>query len=119
VIALDGLRRANRPVYQDVASADDLAAGTSRALDIGGVPILLVRAEGVYFCLSNRCDESPLPLEFSAVRGHEIVCSWHGCRYDVRTGHRLDGVAGRLHVYPVKVEDGRVMIAVTTEPVSR
>jgi len=119
VIALGGLRRANRPVYRDIMADDGLADGESRALDIDGVPVLLVRAEGEFFGVSNRCDESPLPLEFSQVRGHEIVCSWHSCRYDVRTGHRLDGAPGRLQVYPIKVEEGRVRLAVTTEPSTR
>lgn len=118
VIALNGLR-ANRPVYRDVAAEDTITEGGSRAVDVDGVPVLFVRAAGQYFAVSNRCDESPLPLEFSDVRGYEIICSWHGCRYDVRTGHRIDGQSGRLLVYPVKVEDGRVRIAITTEPVNR
>lgn len=118
VIALSGLR-ANRPVYRDVAAEDAIGEGGTQAIDLDGVPVLLVRAAGQYFGVANRCNESPLPLEFSAMRGHEIICSWHGCRYDVRTGHRIDGPSGRLQVYPVKVGNGRVRIAVTTEPVNR
>lgn len=118
VIALKSLR-GNRPVYRDVAAEDAMCEGSSHAIDVDGIPVLLVRADGQYFGVANRCDESPLPLEFSEVRGHEIICSWHGCRYDVRTGRRIDGPSGRLQVYPVKLAAGRVRIAVTTEPVNR
>ncbi len=45
-----------------------------------------------------------------------LRCSWHGCHYDVRTGHRVDGQAGRLQVFPVAIEDGRVRVAVNVAP---
>ena len=118
LIALDRLR-ANRPVYRDVAAEDALDDGDTRAIGLDDVPVLLVRTQGGWFAVSNRCGESPLPLEFSEVRGHEIICSWHGCRYDLRTGHRVDGTPGRLQVYPVAIADRRVRIAIATEPVNR
>lgn len=118
LIALDQLR-ANRPVYRDVAAEEALADGDTRAIDLDDLPVLLVRTQGQWFAVSNRCGKSPLPLEFSEVRGHEIICSWHGCRYDLRTGHRVDGTPGHLQVYPVAIADGRVRIAIATEPVNR
>lgn len=116
LITLEGLRRASQPVHQDVVPDGVLGNGQCRAFDVGGVPVLLVRVDGEYFALANRCDDSPLPLEFSEVRSHEIVCSWHGCRYDVRTGLRVDGEPGRIQVYPVQISEGRVRLAVTAGP---
>jgi nitrite reductase/ring-hydroxylating ferredoxin subunit len=55
-------------------------------------------------------------LRFGTLQGAELRCSWHGCRYDVRTGHRLDGGPGRLAVLPVAVENGEVRVAVDVEP---
>ena len=51
-------------------------------------------------------------------RGAELRCSWHGCRYDLRSGHRLDGPE-RLTVFPVAIEDGDVRLALSTAPVAQ
>nr|MBA3959752.1 hypothetical protein [Chloroflexota bacterium] len=55
-------------------------------------------------------------LQLSVVEGVEIVCPWHGCRYDGRTGRRTDG-EGRLAVFPVAVQGGEVRIALGTQEV--
>lgn len=116
-IAIGGLRKAHRPVYHDALAAGALASGQIKGLDVNGQPILIARVGDDYFAVSNRCGESPLPLEFSTLEGTELVCSWHGCRYDVRTGVRLDRGGERLPVYPVRIENGRLLLAVEVEAV--
>jgi nitrite reductase/ring-hydroxylating ferredoxin subunit/Fe-S cluster biogenesis protein NfuA len=111
VVSIDALRRARRPVYQDVAALDSLSPGGLAPVRVGEVPVLLVRVDGDVHAVRNQCGESPLPLEFSTLDGAELRCSWHGCRYDVRSGHRTDRQAGRLQVFPVSVEDGRIRVA--------
>ena len=111
-----GVRRASRPVYRDALRADDLAPGSLRAVDLDGTPVLLANVEGEFYAVGDHCGDSPLPLRFGALSGPELRCSWHGCRYDVRSGLRVDGVAGRLTVLPVAVEDGVVRVAVGVAP---
>ena len=42
-----------------------------------------------------------------------IVCPWHNCAYDVRTGARVDGEEGEgLRVVPVAMRNGTVQVAV-------
>lgn len=115
-IPIGGLRRARRPVYCDVLDADALVDGGMTAVEVGGQPVLLARVGSEHYAVANRCGDSPLPLEFSTLSSAELCCSWHQCRYDVRTGARLDAQAGRLRVFPVRVESGRVLIAVEVEP---
>jgi len=114
-ISMGSLRRANRPVYRDALDATDLADGEMRAVDMNGTSILIVHMGAEYYAVANHCGDSPLPLEFSALTGAELTCSWHGCRYDVRTGARLDVGGERIRVYPIKVDEGRVRIAVDVE----
>ena len=112
------LQRAFRPVYRDVCRADDIAPGTMRGVIVDGVAVLIVRVDGEFFAVRNACGESPLPLDYSTLDGTELRCSWHGCRYDVRTGHRLDRPdAAReelLNVLPVRVNDGIVQVVAGT-----
>ncbi|MFN2433212.1 MAG: Rieske 2Fe-2S domain-containing protein [Gemmatimonadota bacterium] len=124
-IPLSGLRRANRPVYRVALAADELPPGRMRAVEVEGHPVLIANVDGEFHAVQNRCGESPLPLEFGVLAGTEIRCSWHGCRYDVRSGRRLDAPRStdgreaeeRLRVFPVALEDGDVKVAVGVEPV--
>jgi nitrite reductase/ring-hydroxylating ferredoxin subunit len=117
LLQVSGLRRPQRPVYQRVCGKSDVGPGAVMAVDVEGRGILIVNADGEFLAVSNKCGDSPLPLHFSTVRGTELTCSWHGCRYDVRSGQRIDGPE-RLTVFPVSVEGGDVRIAVGTEPVT-
>ena len=117
-LPLESLRRAQRPVYQAVLGADDLADGQTRTAIIAETNVLVARVGSEFFAVRNACGESPLPLDYSVLVGTELTCSWHGCRYDIRTGHRLDrpnaGHDDHLRVLPVRVRDGVVEIVVGT-----
>ena len=118
LLQVGGLRRAQRPVYRRVCAASDVACGTVKAVDLEGRAVLIVNVDGDFHAIANQCGDSPLPLQFSTLEGTELRCSWHGCRYDVRSGQRLDG-SERLAVFPVAVENGQVRVAVGVEPVEQ
>ena len=115
------LRRAKRPVYRRACSIDDIAPGSTRAVLMEGMNVLIARVETDVYAVRNACGDGPLPLDYSALDGHELKCSWHGCRYDIRTGRRLDYANAspdeQLVVLPVRVHDGVVEIVVGTAPV--
>jgi len=120
LVKLGGLRRANRPVYHTAFAASDLEPGSTRAIDAGDAAILVANVDGEYYAVAANCGESPLPLAYSVLTDAILVCSWHGCRYDVRSGARADESGGeRIRVYPVRVEAGNVEVAVGVEPVPK
>jgi nitrite reductase/ring-hydroxylating ferredoxin subunit len=86
------------------------------AVELEGQPILITNVEGEIHAVANRCGDTPLPLQFGTLDGAELRCSWHGCRYDIRTGKRLDGGTGHLAVLPVAIEDDEIRVAVGVEP---
>ena len=89
-----------------------------RAVTINDVSVLIARVGGEVYAVRNQCGDSPLPLDLGTLEGAEIRCSWHGCRYDVRTGRQLDG-DGRVQVVPVTTEAGRIRVAVAVETGAR
>jgi nitrite reductase/ring-hydroxylating ferredoxin subunit len=115
LLQVGGLRRAQRPVYRRVCAASEVGRGAVKAVDVDGHAILIANVDGELVAVANQCGDGPLPLHFSTLEGAELRCSWHGCRYDVRSGHRLDGPE-RLAVYPVAVAGDDVRVAVGTEP---
>ena len=117
-LPVSSVQRAYRPIYRDVCPADEITPGTTRGVIVDGSMVLLMRVEDEFFAVRNACGESPLPLDYSTLEGTELKCSWHGCRYDVRTGHRLDRPDApreeQLSVLPVRVSDGVVQVVVGT-----
>lgn len=118
VVPLSALRRANRPVYHDALNADDVPEGTMRAAIVNDVSVLVGRVAGEVYAIRNQCGDSPLPLDLGTLEGAEVRCSWHGCRYDIRSGRRLDD-EGRVQVLPVTVEGNRIRVAVDVETGAR
>jgi nitrite reductase/ring-hydroxylating ferredoxin subunit len=116
----ESLRRVQRPVYREAARMDEVTPGTLSSMLVDGVSVLLARVDDDVFAVRNACGDGPLPLDFSTLDGFELTCSWHGCRYDVRNGHRLDRPdAGRdemLTVLPSRVRDGVIEVVVGTTP---
>lgn len=118
ILSLDALRRANRPVYHDALDVAEVPEGTMRAAIVNDISILFARVAGEVYAIRNQCGDSPLPLDLGTLDGTEVRCSWHGCRYDMRTGRQLDG-DGRVQVVPVTTEAGRIRVATSVETWAR
>lgn len=118
----ESLRRAQRPVYRAVCSVRDVPDGHTRSAIVADANVLVAHVGDEVFAVHNACGETPLPLDYSTLVGTVLTCSWHGCRYDIRTGRRLDrpdaGREDHLRVLPVRVRDGVIEIAVGTTAVA-
>lgn len=108
VVDLTGPRLAWRPVLAE----DDLHERGVRSIEIDGTGVLLARTAGDVFAYRNACPGTPLPLDDGAVEEDVLVCPWHGCRFSLRGGRRLDADGPGLDVMPVAVADGAVRVGV-------
>lgn len=110
-------RSLRRPRWVTVGQMDDLLPGELRAVWPEGDSLLLTRLGDEVYAFRDGCPPgSPLTLHTGQLDGTTLICPWHGCRYDIRTGKRLDA-EGKLEVLPVAVHDGAIKIAVGTEEV--
>jgi nitrite reductase/ring-hydroxylating ferredoxin subunit/Fe-S cluster biogenesis protein NfuA len=106
-----------QPRWVDVGTIEDFPEEEMRALWPEGQGVLLVRLDGEVYAHQNGCPAgSALTLHLGELDHSTLICPWHGCRYDIRTGKRLDG-EGKLGVLPVAVQDGRVKIAMGVEEI--
>ena len=105
------LRRA--PEWQPAASLAALPIGTLCGIDVGDARVLLVRvgADEV-FAYRNECPGTPFSLDSAPIRDGIMICPWHGCRFDVRGGRRVDAQGPGLGVLPVRIADGQVAVAI-------
>lgn len=83
---------------------DEIEGRELCGVTVGRIPVLLVRAGSEAMrAYRNACPGTPLPLHLGSLDGEALVCPWHGCRFDARSGARLDGDGPPLR--PVSVVD--------------
>lgn len=111
-VQIDQLKR---PVFVDVGAIDDLAPGEMKAVDVDGRDILVLNVEGEPYAFHNVCPvDGRSTLDGGRLTGTVLVCPWHNCAYDARSGKRADDEPGQsaLAVVPIAVSsDGVLRVA--------
>ena len=107
--------RAPRPGTVLCAAAALPTRGTL-GVEVGGFPVLLVRAGGLR-AFVNACPHQFLPLDYRgggvlSADGAVLRCSNHAAGFDAGTGMGIDGHGQGcwLDQVPVEVRDGQVVI---------
>ena len=100
-----------------VARLDDLAPGTMLMVQVDGTGILLVNLDGSIRAMQGVCSHEYFELDKGFLTGDSLTCALHLSRFDLESGEALDPPAeAPLAVYPVVVEDGRILIEVPDGP---
>jgi len=96
-----------------VASAADCPVGKLKAVVAGDVHVVLANVDGVICALKDVCSHEEYPLSDGELDGGEVVCAYHGARFDACSGARkaLPAVLP-VQSYPVEVRDGDVYVDV-------
>ena len=74
--------------------------------------VLIVRTRRGLFAVESRCPHALRPLGDANVRGRGVRCAGHGRRFDLRTGAQRPARRGCLRTFDVRVEGGRLLLAV-------
>jgi 3-phenylpropionate/trans-cinnamate dioxygenase ferredoxin subunit len=96
----------------DLLGADEVPAGTMAMGWVDGVePVLVVNIAGEYRAVQGICSHEYFELDKGFITGRSVTCALHLSRFDLWSGDPLDPPADEpLAVYPVSVEDGRIVI---------
>ena len=97
-----------------VAGVADVPVGTLKGVDANGVAIVLANVDGAICALQDRCSHEEYPLSDGELDGDQIICAYHGARFDACTGARraLPAVLP-VPTFPVDVRDGEVYVDVS------
>ena len=94
-----------------VAQEGELGVGQMKHIAPNGKALLLVNAEGGYFCVDEMCSHEDYSLWFGCVKGRSIKCSLHGSYFDLASGKPLNEPADcPLATYPAKLEAGQIWV---------
>ena len=111
------IQKLKRPVFVDAVTTAELSAGEMKAVSVDGASILITGVRGEMYAFRNGCALDGLPLEGGRLTDTVIVCPWHNCAYDARSGKRVDHPEEPgLAVVPVSVQDDKVRVAVNVAP---
>ena len=98
--------------YVRVASADQVPPGTGTVVEANGRTLALFNVDGTFYALDNTCLHRGGPVGEGDLDGTIVTCPWHGFQYDVTTGRNVFDPEVGLQSFPVRVEDGDVLVAV-------
>ena len=100
------------------AAPDELPEGVFIARDVEGERVLLARLDGAVRAYVDQCPGSPLTLNAGVIRDGILLCPWHDCRYDLRTGLRVDRSAPGLTVLQSAVTSDEIRIGMRSRRAS-
>ncbi|HYN47312.1 MAG TPA: Rieske 2Fe-2S domain-containing protein [Candidatus Nanopelagicales bacterium] len=90
----------------------DLAEGTMQMAWVDGTePVLLVNVGGTVSAVQGICSHEYFELDRGFLTAGSLTCALHLSRFDLASGEPLDPPADEpLAVYPVTIEDGRLIL---------
>ena len=81
---------------------EDLEGG--KLVEAAGLRIAVFNIGGSYYAIENTCPHRGGPLAEGIMAGEEVICPWHGSRFNVKTGSVLTPPARQsVKSFPVRV----------------
>ncbi|MFO1306029.1 MAG: Rieske 2Fe-2S domain-containing protein [Burkholderiales bacterium] len=95
-----------------VATVDQVPQGHGCTVSAGDTNVALFNVDGKIYAIRDACAHAGASLGSGQCTGKFVRCRAHGWKYDVTTGfaNGIDGFG--VPCYPVKVEDGDVLVQV-------
>jgi 3-phenylpropionate/trans-cinnamate dioxygenase ferredoxin subunit len=102
----------------DLLGVDEVPEGTMRMAWVDGTDqVLVVNTGGTLRAMQGICSHEYFELDKGFLTRDSLTCALHLSRFDLETGEPLDPPAEvPLAMYPVVVEDGRILIEIPDGP---
>ena len=97
--------------WTDIGAVDDIPLRGARLLKtrLGCIAVFRT-AEAEVFAAANTCPHKGGPLADGIVHGQKVTCPLHSWVFDLNTGEAQGADKGRIAVYPVRLEQGRILV---------
>lgn len=99
--------------FTKVATVQEVAPGKSKQVTAGKKTIALFNVNGAFHAIDDTCPHRGAPLWEGTVAGNEVMCPWHGARFDLTTGaHLCPPARGGVASYKVQVVGDEIQVDV-------
>lgn len=97
-------------------SIDTIPPGACRSVETEVGWVALYNVNGEIFATEDACPHAGGPLGEGQLTGDCVACPWHGWRFNVKTGVRVENADFRVQCFAVRIEDGEIVLELPTEP---
>ncbi len=95
----------------DIGAVEDIPLRGARIAKTPAGCIGLYRTgDQEVFAASNTCPHKGGPLSEGIVHGRSVTCPLHNWVFSLETGEAQGNDEGRIETFPLRVEDGRILI---------
>jgi len=100
----------------EIGTLDDIPPQGSRIVEGPEGNIAVIRTEDdTVFAVHDSCPHKQGPLSQGIVFGHKVACPLHNWTIDLDSGEAQGPDEGRVACYPVKVENGIVLLSMVKD----
>lgn len=97
--------------WVDIGSIEDIPLRGARKVKTPvGCLAIFRTAKAEVFAASGTCPHKQGPLVEGIVHGQSVTCPLHNWVFDLNTGEAQGADEGRIDVYPVRLEAGRILL---------
>ena len=79
--------------YVRVGKREDFPEGQMRRVDARGLPVVIMRREGLLHAMGAVCTHAGGPLDEGKLEGDVVTCPWHQSRFGFEDGRVVSGPA--------------------------
>lgn len=76
-----------------VGSRDEFPEGQMRRVEAAGLPVVILRRQGLLYAMGAVCSHAGGPLDEGTLDGDVVTCPWHHSRFCFSDGHVAGGPA--------------------------
>ena len=100
--------------WVDIGAIDQIPILGARVVKAPSGCIAVFRtAEHQAFAVDDACPHKAGPLSQGIVHGTSVTCPLHNWVLSLETGAALGADSGQVRTYPLKIEDGRILLDVS------
>jgi nitrite reductase/ring-hydroxylating ferredoxin subunit len=97
--------------FTRVAIVSEVPAGKGIQVKVAGKTIALFNTGEAFFAIDDTCTHRGAPLSEGECAGGEVVCPWHGARFDLASGEVKTPPASKgVSAYKVQVAGEEIQI---------
>jgi toluene monooxygenase system ferredoxin subunit len=100
--------------WRAVSALDEIWEGELVTRQVDGIAVLFVNIGGDIHAFLDKCPHAGTPLNQGLLEGRVLTCATHLWQFDLGDGGvGVNPKNCRLTSYPVRIEDGKVLVRIT------
>lgn len=98
------------PFVKLTVAADLPPTNEAKEFSCNGKEICVANVDGIYTAMHNICPHRGGPLGQGMIERGKLICPWHAWAWDTKTGATDQNPNMNVAIYPIRIEDGDVLI---------